>query len=74
MEMSYEAHQAAKGSQLKQQELFTEMFLEELGKMKGAEIAPHLSCNFDVLKREYNITLRFPVCFCKTDTAISDAK
>lgn len=60
MEMSYEAHQAAKGNPLKQQELFTEMFLAELGKMKNEEIASHLSCNLDVLKREYNIILRFP--------------
>ena len=40
--MSYEASEQAKNKK-EQMELFAEMFLGELGKMKGADIAPHLS-------------------------------
>lgn len=59
MEMACEVRQAAK-SPLEQQELFTEMLLKELYKMKSADIAPHLSCNFDVIRQEYKIMLSFP--------------
>lgn len=65
MEMSYEAYQKANGNVEKQQELFWNMLSEELRKMKGEEIAPHLSCVFDVIKREYKVELKFSACFCK---------
>lgn len=73
MEMAFEAQQAA-NSPLHQQELFTEMLFAELAKMKSADIAPHLSCEFDVIKREYRVTLRFPESFNKLDTVKSNVE
>lgn len=43
------------------EKLFAEALLKELSKVKGADIAPHLSCSFDLLKWEYNIKLNLPV-------------
>lgn len=67
MQMSYEASQIAKNP-LEQQELFTEMLFTELKEMKSADIAPHLTCVFDVIHQEYKITLSFPVTFNKPNT------
>lgn len=66
IEMSYEISKSEK-SPKKQIELFTERFLEELMKMKSADIAPHLSCTFDVIKREYNVALSFPAVLNETE-------
>ena len=74
MEMSYEAHRDAKGNAVKQQELFTEMFFAELMKMKSADISPHLTCVFDVIKHEYRIELTFPVGFHKADSVKCDVE
>ena len=73
MEISYEASQIAK-SALEQQELFTEMLLSEFAKMKSADIAPHLSCNFDVIRHEYKVTFSFPAGFNEMDSIQSDIK
>ncbi len=73
VEMAYEASKQAKNKK-EQMELFTEMFLGELGKMKGADIAPHLSCVFDVLKQEYVVNLTFPVSFDELYSGKSDVE
>lgn len=59
MQMSYEVSQIAR-TPLEFQTLFTEMLFDEIGKMKSADIAPHLSCTFDALRREYKVLLSFP--------------
>lgn len=58
MQMSWEASKVAK-SPKEQRELFTEMLFAEFAKMKSADIAPHISCNFDVIHREYRVVLSF---------------
>lgn len=73
MEMSYEISKSEK-SPRRQQELFTEQFLNELLQMKSADLAPHLSCKFDVIKREYNVTLSFPAVLNETNSGESDVK
>lgn len=61
MEMSYEAYKESDGNKEKHEELFCKMLLEEFSKLKGEDIAPHLSCEFDLIKQEYRIKLRIPV-------------
>lgn len=73
MQMSYEAFQTAR-TPLEHQTLFTEMLFDELGKMKGADITPHLSCTFDVIRREYKVVLSFPVRLNEADSVKSDVK
>lgn len=73
MEMSYEASKATR-TPLEQQVLFTDMFLKEIAKMKSADIAPHLSCNFDVIRHEYKVTFSFPARFDEVDSVKSDVK
>ncbi len=45
-------------------EKFAESLFEELSKEKGEDIAPHLSCEYDLVRREYRITLSLPYSFC----------
>lgn len=71
MEMSYEAHRVVKGSTGKQQEMFAEMLFTELSKEKGADIAPHLSCTYDMIHREYKIILSLPDSFCHITNSIN---
>lgn len=73
MQMSYEALQIAR-TPLEHQVLFTEMFLAELGKMKSADIAPHLSCTFDGIQHEYKVVLSFPARLDEVDSVKSDVK
>lgn len=73
MQMSYEAFQTAR-TPLEHQVLFTEMLFDELGKMKGADIASYLSCTFDVIRREYKVVLSFPARFNKPDSVKSDVE
>lgn len=73
IQMSYEALQIARTS-LEHQVLFTEMLFAELGKMKSADIAPHLSCTFDVIRREYKVLLSFPARLNEADSVKSDIK
>lgn len=73
MQMSYEAFQIAR-TPLEHQVLLTEMLFVELGKMKSADIAPHLSCTFDVIRREYNVVLSFPARFNEVDSVKSDVE
>lgn len=62
MAMSYDAYKMAV-NEIEGHVLFAEMFLEEIKKMKGADIAPHLSVVFDKVRAEYKVTLTFPVSF-----------
>lgn len=73
MQMSYEASQIAR-SPLEHQTLFTEMLFNELGQMKSADIAPHLSCTFDVIRREYKVLLLFRARLNESDSVKSDVK
>ena len=41
---------------------------------ESADIAPHLSCVFDLLQREYRITLRFPAGFNEPDATKGDVE
>ncbi len=63
MEMAYEAHQ---NSVSVEQELFTKMLFTEINNMKSVDIAPYLSCDFDILRHEYRVTLKFPAGFNKS--------
>lgn len=63
MEMSYEAYKESDGNKIKHEELFCKMLLEEFSKLKGEDIAQHLSCEFDLIKQEYRVELRIPVSF-----------
>lgn len=58
--MAYETYQKTKSS-LEQQKAFYEEFLQEITKEESADIAPHFTCEFDVIKREYVVTLRLPI-------------
>ena len=60
MEMANET-QKGTTNQCEHQKKFTEEFIKELVKEGSAEIAPHLTCEFDLIKMEYRVTLRFPV-------------
>lgn len=73
MEIACEARERAR-TPLENQNIFTEMLLAELTKMKSADIAPHLSCEFDVIRREYKVTLSFPARLNETDSIKSDIK
>ena len=73
MKMSYEAGRIAR-TPLEFQTLFTEMLFDELGQMKSADIAPHLSCTFDVIRREYKVLLSFPARLNEPDSVKSDVK
>ena len=75
MELSHEV-QETETDPVKYQIMFAEALLKELSEMKGADIAPHLTCNFDLLKWEYNIKLNLPVasCLCKFDSSKSNVK
>ena len=59
---------------VKYKALLAEELLKELSKTKGADIAPHLTCNFDLLKWEYVIKLELPVASCKFDSIGSNIK
>ncbi len=56
-------------------EEITEALLAELEKEKSADIAPHLSCTYDVMSREYKIELTLPdsLC-CITNSVEGDVK
>ena len=73
MEIVCEAREKTR-TPLENQNLFTELLFAELGKMKSADIAPHLSCVFDLLQREYRITLRFPAGFNEPDATKGDVE
>lgn len=73
MQISYETRQIAR-TPLEHQTLFAEMLLAELGKMKGTDIAPHLSCTFDVIRREYKVVLSFPARLNEVDSVKGDVK
>ena len=73
MEMSYEAYKTTENKK-EQQKIFAKMVLEEIKKMQGAELAPHLACIFDADKLEYRIILTFPISFTDIDTFRSNIK
>lgn len=74
MTIAYEAHQITK-IPLQYQTLFAEMFLAELTEVKGADIAPHLFCEYDVIHRQYEVKLLLPVeFFDKPDAVKGDVK
>ena len=54
----------------KDREEITEALLAELAKEKSADIAPHLSCTYDVMGREYKIVLTLPDIFCRITNSI----
>ncbi|MCI9078654.1 MAG: hypothetical protein HFH68_06980 [Lachnospiraceae bacterium] len=54
--------------------LFAEELLKELSNTKGADIAPHLTCNFDLLNWEYVIKLELPVASCNFNSIGSNVK
>ncbi len=59
----------------KEREEITEALLAELAKEKSADIAPHLSCTYDVMSREYKIVLTLPDIFCRiTNSVDGDVK
>ncbi len=56
-------------------EEITESLLAELAKEKSADIAPHLSCTYNVMSREYKIVLTLPDIFCRiTNSVEGDVK
>lgn len=73
MEMVNET-QKETANQCEHQKKFTEEFIKELVKEGGAEIAPHLTCEFDLIKMEYRVTLRFPVILNKPDAFKSNVE
>lgn len=72
-EMAYEANTTTEGKK-EYREKFTEMFMEELNRMKGEELAPHLSCAMDLLKMEYRVILSFPVILGEHNPVNGDIK
>lgn len=82
IELAYEIHE--KNSKMfgdgqtcadKDREEITEALLAELTKEKSADIAPHLSCTYDVMSREYKIVLTLPDIFCHiTNSVEGDVK
>lgn len=72
-EMAYENYKKAK-SDSECQKAFYEEFLQELTKEESADIAPHFTCVFDVVKREYVATLRFPIALDIFHSGGSDLK
>lgn len=55
-------------------ELFAEGLLKELKNTKGVDISPYLSCEFDVIRKQYVVTLKLPVTANIFDTIGSDSK
>ena len=56
-------------------EEITEALLAELVKEKSADIAPHLSCTYNVMSREYKIELTLPDSLCRiTNSVEGDVK
>ena len=72
-EMAYEIYQKTKSSR-EQQKAYYEEFLQELTKEESADIAPHFTCVFDVVKREYVVTLTLPIALDIFDSSGSDLK
>lgn len=60
IQMAYENFNKAKSDSECQKACYEE-FLQELTKEESADIAPHFTCVFDVVKREYVVTLRLPI-------------
>lgn len=52
----------------RQAEMFADGLIKGLAGMGGAAIAPHLSCSFNVIRREYEVKLVFPMGFFETDS------
>ncbi|MDE5588215.1 MAG: hypothetical protein K2J60_03620 [Acetatifactor sp.] len=73
MEMSYEILKTVKGD-LEQRKTFVEQFLQEIAKEESADIAPHFTCSFDVIKREYVVTLKIPTAIDKFHSGGGDPK
>lgn len=73
MKMANEANEKAR-SKKEETELFTDSLLEELKKMKGTDISPYLSCEYDVIHRQYVVTLRIPSSADVFNTGRSDRK
>lgn len=59
LEIANEAFEKGKNER-QRTELFAEGLLHELKRVKGTDISPYLSCEFDTIRRQYVITLRFP--------------
>lgn len=60
LEITNEANE--KGKDEKQiTNLFAEYLLDELRKMKGTDISQYLSCELDIIKQQYVITLKLPI-------------
>ena len=80
IQLAYEIHEKkgfddSETCAREEQEEFAESLFAELAKEKGADIAPHLSCAYDLMHREYNITLSLPDSFCSITNSIdSDVK
>lgn len=82
IQLAYEIHEKNKkdsGSNgtyaSKEQEEFAELLFTELAKEKGTDILPHLSCTYDLMRREYKIMLSLPDIFCSiTNPVDGDVK
>lgn len=59
VKMAHENYEKQK-SDYERQKAFYEEFLQELTKEKSEDIAPHFTCVFDIVKREYVVTLKLP--------------
>ncbi len=82
IQLSYEVHESnskkfkdSETCTVKDREEFAELLFTELAKEKGVDIAPHLSCTYDLMHREYKIILSLPDSLCHITNSIdSDIK
>ena len=73
MQIANEANEQGKNER-EVTELFATKLLDELKKMKGTDISPYLSCEFDIIRKQYVVTLKLPVTANIFNTIGSDSK
>lgn len=73
MQIANEANEKGRNEKEKI-ELFADGFLAELKKLKGTDISPYLSCEFDVIRRQYVVSIKLPVSSDIFDSVKSDSE
>lgn len=73
MEIANKAYENAKDDE-QHAELFTEYLLKELREVKGTDISRCLSCELDLIKQQYVITLKLPITSNIFDSVGSESK
>ncbi len=60
IELSYEAKVETEHEPLRFSEVFAEKLLKDLAKVSGKDIAPYLTCNYELPLEVYDIQIKIP--------------